>query len=237
MTAAWFNTLRQMLIDGEGVSSIGPFADEAAYIAAKGSAAAQGDVFFNSTDLVVQIYNGTGWQLMSGLYNNTEATTAPTASNDDSEGYEVGSLWMDVTADAAYIMLDASTGAAIWQEIVKKSYVDTKVSLTGAQYVDGVKAFSSFPLLPAIYPTTMYQAAHKGYIDDKFGTGTGHDHDGSDSKRVVAESLDSSGGIYIGTQTASVWDNGAWRLSIVGGTLAFQKKITGTWVTQSDMGV
>ena len=74
-------------------------------------------------------------------------------------------------------------------------------------------------------------------ITNRFNTTTGHEHDGADSAKVIAENLNSSGGLYIGTQTVGVWDDGAWRLSIVGGTLAFQKKITGTWVTQSDMGV
>ncbi len=50
------------------------------------------------------------------IKNNFSATAAPTTGDDDADGYSVGSLWIDVTNDNAYICLDASTGAAVWQE-------------------------------------------------------------------------------------------------------------------------
>ena len=43
-----------------------------------------------------------------------DATTAPGPSNDNTEGYEVSSTWIDVTGDAEYVCVDASTGAAVW---------------------------------------------------------------------------------------------------------------------------
>jgi hypothetical protein len=46
--------------------------------------------------------------------NNYAATAAPAVTDDDGDGYEVGSVWIDVTGDAAYICVDASTGAAVW---------------------------------------------------------------------------------------------------------------------------
>lgn len=46
-----------------------------------------------------------------------DATAAPGVSNDNTEGYAVGSRWVDVTADKAYVCLDASTGAAVWTEV------------------------------------------------------------------------------------------------------------------------
>jgi D-alanyl-D-alanine dipeptidase len=49
--------------------------------------------------------------------NNFSATTNPTSSNDNSEGYSVGSLWVDVTNDEAYVALDVSSGAAIWGHV------------------------------------------------------------------------------------------------------------------------
>ena len=43
-----------------------------------------------------------------------DATEAPTADNDVSEGYTVGSRWFDITNDKEHVCLDNSDGAAIW---------------------------------------------------------------------------------------------------------------------------
>lgn len=46
-----------------------------------------------------------------------DGATAPTVDEDSGDGYAPGSYWVDVTNDRAYICLDASAGAAVWQEI------------------------------------------------------------------------------------------------------------------------
>lgn len=46
-----------------------------------------------------------------------DATSAPTANDDSGDGYAVGSSWFDVTNDKAYLCLDATVGAALWQEV------------------------------------------------------------------------------------------------------------------------
>jgi hypothetical protein len=48
------------------------------------------------------------------LLNKYDATAAPTADDDEVDGYSVGSIWVDVTNDAAYICVDATEGAAVW---------------------------------------------------------------------------------------------------------------------------
>ena len=49
--------------------------------------------------------------------DNLEATEAPAAATDDiTLGYVVGSVWVDVTNDKAYICVDNSDGAAVWNE-------------------------------------------------------------------------------------------------------------------------
>ena len=50
----------------------------------------------------------------SGALNKYDATTAPTVNDDTGDGYSVGSIWVDVTGDDAYICVDASSGAAVW---------------------------------------------------------------------------------------------------------------------------
>lgn len=48
--------------------------------------------------------------------NNFTATTNPTANEDSGDGYEVGSRWVNTTLKRLFTCLDASVGAAIWQE-------------------------------------------------------------------------------------------------------------------------
>ncbi|TNE75559.1 MAG: hypothetical protein EP334_10100 [Gammaproteobacteria bacterium] len=55
--------------------------------------------------------------LGGGLFNKLNATTAPSATDDSSAGYSVGSLWVDTTNDAAYICVDSTATAAVWLNI------------------------------------------------------------------------------------------------------------------------
>ena len=55
-------------------------------------------------------------QPSNGILNKYDATVAPTVNEDSGDGYEVGSEWIDVTADKAYKCLDATVGAAVWTE-------------------------------------------------------------------------------------------------------------------------
>lgn len=45
-----------------------------------------------------------------------DATAAPTATDDTISGYSIGSLWVDVTNDKAYICVDATDSTAVWIE-------------------------------------------------------------------------------------------------------------------------
>jgi hypothetical protein len=48
--------------------------------------------------------------------NNLAATIAPVATDDSAISYEVGSRWIDTTADKEYVCLDATATAAVWAE-------------------------------------------------------------------------------------------------------------------------
>jgi hypothetical protein len=49
------------------------------------------------------------------------------------------------------------------------------VAKTGAQTINGIKTFGSFPVTPSSAPTTDYQTANKKYVDDNAGGGGGAD--------------------------------------------------------------
>jgi hypothetical protein len=49
--------------------------------------------------------------------NNFSATTNPAVTDDADDGYSVGSIWVNVTLDIAYICTDATAGAAVWAPI------------------------------------------------------------------------------------------------------------------------
>ena len=53
---------------------------------------------------------------VENLKVNLVAVIPPTASNDDTEGYSVGSRWIDLATDRSYICLDCPTAAAVWKE-------------------------------------------------------------------------------------------------------------------------
>lgn len=48
---------------------------------------------------------------------NLTATTAPTFSDDDTQGYAAGSRWINTTTDRIYACVDATAAAAIWSWI------------------------------------------------------------------------------------------------------------------------
>ena len=71
------------------------------------------------------VWNGTMWvqafgpdivmRVLALPQHNFAATVDPTASNDDTEGYTVGSRWVNLTNDSHWVLVDSSTGAAIWR--------------------------------------------------------------------------------------------------------------------------
>jgi hypothetical protein len=46
------------------------------------------------------------------------STVDPTVTDDSSDGYSIGSVWINTTADLAYTLVDATVGAAVWQTSV-----------------------------------------------------------------------------------------------------------------------
>lgn len=47
----------------------------------------------------------------------TVDTVDPTVSDDNTQGFSIGDLWVNTTTDEAWIVTDVSTGAAVWEYI------------------------------------------------------------------------------------------------------------------------
>jgi len=91
-----------------------------------------GNVANLSTDLLVEYgvrigvvnllgrsisHNGTNWR--AALKSEYAKTAAPTVDDDADDGYEIGSTWIDITNDKAYVCLDATLDAAVWTDITQ----------------------------------------------------------------------------------------------------------------------
>ena len=49
--------------------------------------------------------------------NNFVAAVGPAVTDDRSSGYTIGSLWIDIVADDAYICCDSTLANAVWKKI------------------------------------------------------------------------------------------------------------------------
>ncbi|MDY0082853.1 MAG: LamG-like jellyroll fold domain-containing protein [Ignavibacteriaceae bacterium] len=53
----------------------------------------------------------------SGFFNNLDATTDPTGDDDETEGYEIGSLWFNITDNKIWQCIDPTSPSAVWIEL------------------------------------------------------------------------------------------------------------------------
>lgn len=99
---------------------------------------------------------------------NLTAVAAPAVTNDSGSGYGVGSLWVDTSADQAWICLDASVGAAVWNRASLKDVITsgtyTKVTVDAQGRVTGSStlAATDIPDLDAAKITSGQVAIAQG---------------------------------------------------------------------------
>ena len=69
-------------------------------------------------------------------------TVAPTANDDSGDGYSAGSIWVDTTNDKAYICLDATATAAVWQAMGDNHLDLSTLTATASELnaLDGITA-------------------------------------------------------------------------------------------------
>jgi hypothetical protein len=62
--------------------------------------------------------DGTNYHGLSQLSNYVyDAVVAPTVNDDEGDGYVVGTHWVDTVTGDIYFLRDATTGAAVWEQI------------------------------------------------------------------------------------------------------------------------
>ena len=87
----------------------GPVANLSAFTPADGEP-------FMSTDQVRSYLGYSSARHLVGVKHAIDQSAAPTVNDDAGDGYSVLSTWADTTNDKGYILLDASVGAAVWQQ-------------------------------------------------------------------------------------------------------------------------
>lgn len=115
MTAEWYNSIRTALVNSENAPNIISYANDAAYVSAKGSAAAVGDFYFNTTVDYIKVYDGAEWDtIVDQAYVDNAA-----GASDEVVVFDNGAFDTSVAASAMTIDLvqadgstDPSTGTA-----------------------------------------------------------------------------------------------------------------------------
>src|SRR5579872_2942485 len=69
---------------------------------------------FNSSNRTISVYNGSAWQTENYPFSNLTASVNPTSSNDNTQGYVVGSFWINQTTQTLYMATSVATSAAVW---------------------------------------------------------------------------------------------------------------------------
>lgn len=83
-----------------------------------------------------------------GGINNTTATAAPTVNDDNTQGYAVGSLWINVTSGDVYHLKVATTGAAVWLRL--QNYSANLASIAGLTMTANSLAYATGPATFAV---------------------------------------------------------------------------------------
>ena len=76
--------------------------------------------------------------------NAVNQTTAPGVGDDSDDGYAIGSMWFDTTADISYQALDVSVGSAVW--LIIASGVTGHTKYTDAEAITAVEGEATLAL-------------------------------------------------------------------------------------------
>ncbi len=99
------------------------------------------------------------------FYKDNIAVSDPTVNDDSTDGYKVGSRWTNSSTSEVYILVDESSGAAVWKKI---TYNDTTARLAtdGSNNMAANLDMNSNKLVNVANPTNSTDGANKAYVDE-----------------------------------------------------------------------
>lgn len=212
----------------------------------------------NLSDLtnVPQARSNLGLTAMAAIVNNLTATAAPTTSNDGTQGYTTGSLWLNTTTSIWYRCVSNGTGAAVWTQYVDASSAQT---ITGNKTFTGSITSTSANIVTfngtttgqqviAVYGADTTTAAYNAQVTgDTFRrwvvgadglTAWGPGATGRDvfAGRAAASTLYIQPNLLVGSST-SLGDNGVGELQLANVTTAPTTNPTGGVDVYSQAGI
>jgi hypothetical protein len=112
------------------------------------SAAQESNIVSNNRpDNVTTLLSDSGLYTKKGVLHHRD-TSNPTANDDINDGYEIGTIWINTSNDTSYVLVDNTSGAAVWNQLDSSG----ASGATLAQYYDTTGGLdvnvSSAPAIP-----------------------------------------------------------------------------------------
>ena len=157
---------------GATASFLDQFASDSAFETAYGAPPYTGKngFYFNTTVGKPRVYDGTTWRTIERELDNATGAD-PTVNDDNTQGYEVLSLWLNTSSGALFRATDVTTGAAVWQEIAADAALDAHIN-TSAIHVDWSLA-SQGTIHPTNYTDNDTVYTHPNHTGEVTSAGDG----------------------------------------------------------------
>lgn len=93
---------------------------------------------------------------LATLLSNLNATTDPGINNDTTEGYAIGSLWINVQDDKVFRCVDNTDGAAIWRRLdLNYDSLHVLIDGGGSAITTGIKQYLEVPFACTVKAVTL----------------------------------------------------------------------------------
>ncbi len=160
-----------------GAGKLYSFASDAAFVSDKGAAAAQGDIYFNTTESTVRFHNGTAWVVVAG-------TEVPfTFANNQSSAADVTALAFSSSSyKRAHVQFSIGRKTSTTkQNAIVDLYISYDVTGTAWEIASQVEHTGGDPSGVTFEITSGGQVR---YTSDNMSSGTGYT--GTSSWRIVS---------------------------------------------------